>query len=243
MLATLSQRCGSKRWTAAFEAACESSVGASVGASARDQWLQQQLRACAIPYVKLVSYRISRARQTMDEANSELLCPTGAASGCPRGANLASRRKSCPLRPTNRLFDDMHPSAFEVVRPASACGFYEDPDLPQSPDEAPACDAEELDEATTEAEAAELEASKGVRRSSSGKFTTGARHLLGNVQRSMRKYATNQMAEEPARGSEPKMPNVMKHYARGVSPDTTVEQIGGRHSPGQEKNTTTMLFE
>ncbi|XP_059481285.1 uncharacterized protein LOC132200100 [Neocloeon triangulifer] len=219
MLATLSHRCGNSRWSAAFDAVFQG--------SSRDEWLNQQLRSCAIPYVRLVSYRISRARQTMDETACNRLDNYLAPSGVP---NLAARRKSCPLRPTNRLFEEPPEN---IVRPASACGFYEDPDMPHSPVEQEPLEEEEESHSVAKGGAA--------RRAKS--FTATSRNLLGSVQRSMRKYARNSLTEEEPRTSEPKIPAVIKHYARGVSPETTVEQIGETLSPGQEPSTSTLIFD
>jgi len=204
MLATLSSRCSSKRHFDSWRS--------------REQWLQQQLSDCTIPYVPLVNFRISRARQTMDEGGPE----NRDKFQTPGNFDVSTRRKSCPLKLSNQLFAELPE---EIQRPASACGYYHDPEIPPSPIEEEPEMSFDFDEA----------AGGAIRKTKT--FTTSSRHILGSVQRSMRKYTKNTVTEETPRCSEPKIPSVMKHYARGVSPDLPAEQIGGKTSPDQEPST------
>jgi hypothetical protein len=105
MLATLSGRCSSIRH---FDG--------------REQWLQQQLNLCGIPYTRLVNQRISRARQTMDKGGPDARETTQSLTG------MSLRRRSCPMR----LLVD---TPDKLARPSSACGFYKDPPIPMSPQE------------------------------------------------------------------------------------------------------------
>jgi hypothetical protein len=185
----------------------------------------------SVPYIRLRSSRISRARQTMedgglkeDDFKDNYLFPTFNSSSC------YARRKSCPQNTSEVLTDFteyLHPS--EIVRPASSCGFYKKVDTTfLSP-------TNESPPSPTFSTSPDLSYPKN-------KFFSRSTELLGSVRRSVKKYTRNKMAEVPA-STEPKIPSVMKSFTRGVSPEPNGCATGQSIPPVQKPSTSSEIFD